>query len=455
MAVHRVTRGLRLPIAGEPAQVVEPGGGGSHVGLVADDYVSLRPALHVAEGDEVRRGQLLFEDKQVPGVRYTAPGDGRVVAINRGERRVFQSLVLALSSADLSGRGDQVRLSSFTGRHPSALRADDVRELLLESGLWTALRARPYSRVANPATAPRSLFVTAMDSDPLAPDPEVVIRGREADFERGLAALARLTDGPVFLCTSDRFSLSIPVGDRVRHERFAGPHPAGTAGLHMHTLDPAGRTHLVWHIGYQDTLAIGQLFASGDIDLTRVVSLAGPSVTRPRLLKTRIGAAVAELTGGELVHDDVRVVSGSVLSGRTAMGPVHGYLGRYHRQVSVLPEWRRRELLGWVGAGLQKYSTIGAYLSRWPGRRFAMTTAVNGSPRAIVPIGLYERVLPFDLPATFLLKALVTQDVERAEELGCLELDEEDLALCTFVCAGKHEYGPHLRRLLATMEKEG
>ena len=412
--------------------------------------------MHVAEGDEVRLGQFLFEDKTVPGVRYTAPGDGRVVAINRGERRAFQSLVIDLSDADRAGRSEQVRVSSFTGHHPSALHGDAVRELLLESGLWTALRARPFSRVADPMARPRSIFVTAMDTDPLAPDVEVVIRGHEADLARGLAALARLTEGPVFLCTSDRFSLPIPAVEQVRHERFAGPHPAGTVGLHIHTLDPVGRTRLVWHIGYQDTLAIGRLFESGSIDVKRVVSLAGPSVTRPRLVQTRLGMATDELTAGELVDGDVRVVSGSVLSGRTAMGPVHGYLGRYHRQVSALPEWRRREFLGWAGAGLDKYSTIRSFLSRWrPGRRFAMTTAVNGSLRAIVPIGLYERVMPFDLPATFLLKALVTRDVERAEELGCLELDEEDLALCTFVCAGKNEYAPYLRELLTTIEKEG
>ncbi|WP_367079322.1 Na(+)-translocating NADH-quinone reductase subunit A [Luteitalea sp.] len=454
--MHRIKQGLRLPIAGEPEQAIEPGAGGSRVGLVADDYVTLRPTMHVAEGDEVRRGQLLFEDKTVPGVRYTAPGDGRVVAINRGERRAFQSLVIEVSDADRSGRGDQVRLSSFTGRHPSALGRDAVRELLLESGLWTALRARPFSRVADPMTLPHSLFVTAMDTDPLAPDVAAVIRGREADLARGLAALARLTDGSVFLCTADGFSLPIPAVEQVRHERFAGPHPAGTVGLHIHTLDPVGRGRLVWHIGYQDTMAIGSLFESGSIDVERVVSLAGPAVTRPRLVRTRIGTSTDELTRGALVQGDVRVVSGSVLSGRVAMGPVYGYLGRYHRQVSALPEWRERELLGWAGAGLNKYSTIRSYLSRWrPARRFAMTTAVNGSLRAIVPIGLYERVMPFDLPATFLLKALVTKDVERAEELGCLELDEEDLALCTFVCAGKNEYGPYLRDLLTTIEREG
>ena len=456
MTVHRVKRGLRLPISGEPAQVVERAVSGARVGLVADDYVSLRPAMHVAVGDTVRRGQLLFDDKLVPGVRYTAPGGGRVAAINRGERRAFQSLAIDLSDADRAGRGEQVPLSSYTGRHPSALGGDAVRELLLESGLWTALRARPFSRVADPSTRPRSIFVTAMDTDPLAPDVEVVMRGREAGLARGLAALATLTDGPVFFCTSDQFSLPAPAVDRVRHERFAGPHPAGTAGLHIHTLDPAGRSRFVWHIGYQDTLAVGRLFERGEIDVTRVVSLAGPGVTQPRLIQTRLGAATDGLTSGELVDGDVRVISGSVLSGRRAMGPVHGYLGRYHRQISALREWRERELLAWVGAGLNRYSTIRAYLSRWwPDRRFAMTTAVNGSVRAIFPIGLYERVMPFDLPATFLLKALVTRDVERAEELGCLELDEEDLALCTFVCAGKNEYAPYLRELLATIEREG
>ncbi len=252
------------------------------------------------------------------------------------------------------------------------------------------------------------------------------MRGREADLERGLAALTRLTDGPVFLCTGDRFSLPVAAVDKVRHERFAGPHPAGTVGLHIHTLDPVDRARMVWHIGYQDTLAIGRLFEQGAIDVTWVVSLAGPGVARPRLVQARIGMATGELTAGELVDGEVRVVSGSVLSGRTAAGSVLGYLGRFHRQVSALPEWHQRELLGWAGAGVNRYSTIRSFVSRlWPGRRFAMTTALHGSPRAIVPIGLYERVMPFDLPATFLLKALLTHDVERAEELGCLELDEE------------------------------
>ena len=455
--VHRVPRGLKVPIAGEPDQVVDRRPSVSRVALLADDYVGLRPTLHVAPGDSVRRGQLLFEDKKMPGVRYTAPAAGTVAAVNRGERRAFQSLVIDLDSEERrGGRGAQASFSSATARHPSGMTADAVRDLLVESGLWTALRARPYSRVADPAMRPRSIFVTAMDTEPLAPDVEVVLRGREADFERGIAALARLTDGPVFVCTSERFSLPVPEMDRVRHERFAGLHPAGTAGYHIHRLDPAGRGRIVWYAGYQDVLAIGRLFTTGELDDSRVVALAGPSVRTPRLIQTRIGASTDELTAGELHDGDIRVVSGSVLAGRTAAGPILGYLGRYHRQVAALPEGRRREFMGWAGPGFAKYSAVGVFISRFfPGKRFEMTTSTNGSHRAIVPIGMYERVMPFDMHPTYLLKALLTTDIERAEQLGVLELDEEDVALCTFVCPGKHEYGPRLREVLTMIEKEG
>lgn len=454
--LHRATRGLRIPLAGEPRDVIDRGRSVSHAALLADDTVGLRPTLHVGIGEAVRRGQLLFEDKRMPGVRFTAPAAGRVAAVHRGDRRAFQSLVVELSRDEREGRGAQVAFSSYTRRHPSGLDARAVRELLVESGLWTALRARPFSRVASPSDTPRSIFVTAADTDPHAPEPERVMAGREADLEYGLAALARLHSGPVFVCTSERFNIPMPPVERVRHERFAGPHPSGTVGFHIHTLDPAGRGRVVWHAGYQDVLAMGHLFRTGELDVERVIALGGPAASRARLLRTRLGASLDELTAGELHDGEVRVVSGSVLSGRTAMGPVHGYLGRYHRQVSALPEGGRREFLGWAAPGLDQFSAVAVFLSRLlPRRRFAMTTSTHGSPRAIVPIGVYEKVMPFDLVPTYLLKALVTHDVERAEELGCLELDEEDLALCTFVCPGKHDFGRHLREVLTTIEKEG
>ena len=456
MPSHRITRGLTLPIVGQPPEAIERGLVVTQAAVVGADSLGLRPTMHVEVGSAVDRGHLLFDDKKTPGVRYTAPVAGTVVAINRGEQRAFQSLVIELSADERAGQGRQVSFASFTGLPVSNLTEEQVRNLLIESGLWTTLRARPYSKVADPAVRPRSIFVTAIDTDPLAPSVDAVMAGRAADLEAGLLALTKITDGPVFLCTSATSSIKVPRIDRVSHEQFDGPHPAGTVGLHIHTLDPVSRTRVVWHVGYQNLLAIGRLVTSGLLDARRVVALVGPSVVKPRLLEVPVGASIDELVAGSLVAGEHRVISGSVLSGRAVTGPVHGYLGRYHNQISVLPEGRHREFLGWAGPGLNTFSVTGAFLSKLrPGARFPMTTTTNGSHRAIVPIGLYEKVMPLDIEATFLLKALVTSDLERAEQLGCLELDEEDLALCTFVCPSKNEYGSALRDVLTAVEKEG
>ena len=460
MAPYRITRGLRLPIAGAPSGLVEDARPARRGALVAADYVGLRPTMHVSVGDTVSRGQLLFQDKTMPGVRYTAPAAGTVKAINRGARRALQSVVIEQSRAEREGRAPEAaRFRAWSGRHPSGMTEGEVRELLLESGQWTALRARPYGRVADPATRPHSIFVTAIDTNPLAPDVAAIVEGREGPFERGLAALARLTPGPVFVCTGPEQRVHAPASasNQIRHEVFDGVHPAGTVGVHIHTLDPVDRGKVVWHIGVQDVIATGRLFETGVLDVSRVVALGGPPVARPRLLRTRIGAATETLVNGEVdAEAGHRVISGSVLSGRAATGDVHGYLGRYHQQVSVLAEGRDREFLGWLGPGLGTFSTIRTFASALiPRRRFPMTTSTHGSPRAIVPIGMYERVMPMDLLPTPMLRALVMHDVERAEELGCLELDEEDLALCTFVDPGKADFGPHLRRVLETLRAEG
>ena len=458
MARHRVTRGVRLPLAGEPVQAVEAAAPPLRVAVLAADAVGLRPTMRAAPGDSVARGQLLFTDKRTPDVRFTAPAAGTVVAVHRGERRALQSVVIEASRAEREGREpDAARFPTFSGRHPSGMSADDVRALLLESGQWTALRARPYGRVADPGVRPHSIFVTAIDTNPLAPSMDAVVGDRAPALHRGLAALERLTDGPVHFCTGPDTRLEVPAGGRVQPEVFVGPHPAGTVGLHIHTLDPVDRRKVVWHIGVQDVIATGRLFETGQLDTARVVSLGGPPVARPRLLRTRLGASTDALVAGELGSErEVRVISGSVFGGRAAAGEVHGYLGRYHQQISVLTEGREREFLGWLRPGLDRFSAVRTFASAWlPRRRLALTTSTHGSPRAIVPIGTYERVMPLDLPATSMMRALAMQDVERAEELGCLELDEEDVALCTFVDAGKAEFGPHLRSVLDVLEKEG
>ena len=454
MALHKIAKGLDLPILGEPEQAIEPGAPIRRVALVADDYVGMKPTMHVSKGDVVRRGQLLFEDKKTPGVRYTSPGAGKVLAINRGARRALQSVVVELSEG---GGEEAVSFESYTGKPIPALSRDEIVALLVESGLWTALRTRPFSKAPGPATTPHAIFITAMDTNPLAASADVVLAGREEDFAAGQLCVAKLTDEEVYLCKAPGAAVSADPHSGIRVEEFAGVHPAGTVGVHIHVLDPVHREKTVWHVGYQDVVAIGTLFRTGQLDVDRVVALAGPSVKRPRLVRTRVGASTDDLVNGELEDGDHRVISGSVLSGRAAMGEIHGYLGRYHNQVSVIREGRPRELLGWMAPGADKFSLSNAFLSAlWRGKkRFDFSSALNGSLRAIVPIGLYERVMPMDILPTFLLRALMSDDVERAEELGCLELDEEDLALCTFVCPSKIDYGPALRRNLTQIEKEG
>lgn len=458
MALHKSKRGLRLPINGAPEARIEPGAAPRRVALLGHDYVSMKPTMRVQVGDSVKRGQVVFEDKKTEGVRFTAPAAGKVVAINRGERRAFQSLVIELGTDERSGRSgaaDEASYRSFSGKHPTSLTAAQVRELLLESGQWAALRARPFGRVADPAERPHSIFVTAVDSDPLGADPMLGLEGRESDLQRGLAALTKLTDGPVYVCTGER-GLELPPDERVRVERFSGPHPSGTVGYHIHTLDPVDRNKLVWYLGVADAVAIGHLLDKGKLDVERTVALAGPRVARPRLIRTRVGAALADLVDGELEEGPSRVISGSIFSGSQAAGEIFGYLGRFHQQISVLAEDRERQFLGWLGPGLDKFSVVNAFLSKlMPGKRFDLTTSTNGSQRAVVPIGVYEKVTPHDLMASFLARALLMRDVERAEELGCLELDEEDVALLSFVCPGKNDYGPPLREILTLIEKEG
>jgi Na+-transporting NADH:ubiquinone oxidoreductase subunit A len=451
-SVHRLRRGLDLPLAGDPLQAIDPTRGCRFVGVLADDIIGLKPTFHVQAGDRVRRGQLLFEDKANPGVRHTAPATGTVAALHRGERRAFQSLVIALDGDDADDA--QWPLASYTGAGPQQISAEAVRALLLESGLWCALRTRPFSRVPDPATSPRALFITATDTRPHAPSVDVVLAGRMEDFHAGVACLSKLTQGPTFVCVAPNSSVTVPAAPTVRLEVFDGPHPAGNAGTHVHLLSPVDLERTVWQVGYQDVAAVGRLFTTGQIEVERVISLAGPSVVRPRLLRTRLGAAIGELVQGEIASGLQRVVSGSVLDGRTAQGEVHGYLGRYHHQVSVLAEATERELFGWIMPGFDKFSIWGVVAGAFTGRRQALTTTTNGGSRAMVPIGSFERVMPLDLMPTFLLRALLMKNDERAEALGALELDEEDLALCTFVCPGKAEYGPLLRAALSRIQKE-
>lgn len=443
----KLKKGLDIPLAGSPKQEISTGNAIHTVAVLGEEYIGMRPTMSVEVGDTVKKGQVLFEDKKTPGVKFTAPVAGTVKEINRGAKRVLQSVVIEAAG------NDAVQFAKYSAEQLSGLSREQVVQNIVDSGLWVALRTRPFSQTPAIDSTPRAIFVNAMDTNPLAANPEVVIAAEGEAFSQGLTVLAKLTEGKLYL--SKKAGTNIPSVAQAQVAEFDGPHPAGLVGTHIHLLDPVSAKKVVWHIGYQDVIAIGKLFSTGELHSERVIALAGPAVKSPRLVKTVLGASVAELTAGELADGQNRIISGSVLSGSTAHG-VHGYVGRFHTQVSVLAEGYDKEFLGWIAPGATKFSVTRAYLSHLnPKRLFNMTTTTNGSARAMVPIGNYERVMPLDILPTLLLRDLISGDTDGAQTLGCLELDEEDLALCTFVCPGKYDYGTILRNCLTTIQKEG
>ncbi|HHT7877257.1 TPA: Na(+)-translocating NADH-quinone reductase subunit A [Pasteurella multocida] len=443
-----IKKGLNLPISGSPEQVIRDGNAITEVALLGEEYVGMRPSMKVREGDVVKKGQVLFEDKKNPGVVFTAPASGTVTAIHRGAKRVLQSVVIKIEG------NEQITFEKYTTEQLNQLTSEQVRQNLQTSGLWTALRTRPFSKVPAVDATPVSIFVNAMDTNPLCADPQVIVQQSAQAFEAGLTVLSRLHEGKVYLCKAANASIPSPSIANLDVKEFSGPHPAGLSGTHIHFIDPVSATKFVWYINYQDVIAVGKLFTTGELDVSRVVSLAGPQVKNPRLVRTVLGANLSQLTANEVKDGENRVISGSVLSGAKAAGPVD-YLGRYALQVSVLEEGREKEFLGWIMPGANKYSLSRTVLGHFSKKLFNFTTALNGGERAMVPIGAYERVMPLDIIPTLLLRDLAAGDTDSAQALGCLELDEEDLALCTFVCPGKNEYGPLLRQALDKIEKEG
>ncbi len=438
-----------MPISGIPLQQILPSATPRHVAIMGDDYIGMRPTMLVQEGDSVTKGQALFEDKKNPGVLFTAPASGTVVAIHRGERRVLQSVVIRLE-------GDRQReFTRYDVADLPTLTRQAVQAQLLESGLWTALRTRPFSKTPVPGTMPAAIFVTAMDTNPLSADPQPLILAQRQAFDAGLTLLTHLTDGKVHVCQANGGKLGGHPQGKVTFNTFAGPHPAGLPGTHIHFLEAVSLTKQVWHLNYQDVIAIGKLFTTGELYTDRVIALSGPQMRNPRLVRTCLGADINDLLVDETLEGENRHISGSVLSGRHAVG-AHAYLGRFHLQISVVKEGREKELFGWVMPGKEKFSvtrtTLGHFLRN---KLFNFSTDTHGGERAMVPIGNYERVMPLDILPTLLLRDLLAGDTDSAQALGCLELDEEDLALCTYVCPGKYEYGPVLREVLTRIEQEG
>ncbi len=449
MKTITIRQGLDIPLAGEPEQTVTAGPTIGEVGLVASDYPGLKPTMLVQEGDRVRLGQPVFADKKNEGVFFTAPACGTVTAIRRGDKRAFQSLVIRVEGDEAIEYAEATR--PLDGQDP-----ETIRSLLQRSGLWCGFRTRPFGRIPTADARPASLFVTALDTAPLAADPMVAISRRADEFRAGLAVLRRMLSVPIHLCVRPDAALEGVATDGISLWGFAGPHPAGLPSTHIHHIDPVHASKQAWHLDCQEVIAIGHLFTTGRPDTEQLIALAGPGVCQPRLIASRRGASLAELCTGQLREQGAwRVLSGSVLDGRP-LDAATGFLGRYHRQVAVIGEGDGRSLFGWLAPGSDRFSSTGLFASRlFPSRRFPLITAAWGGRRAIYPLGVYERVLPLDIIATSLLKSLAVGDTEKSIDLGCLELIEEDLALCSFVCPGKNEFGPMLRAVLTAIEQGG
>ena len=407
-------RGFDVPIGGAPRQEIHRGPGVSTVGLIGADYPGVRAVLRVATGDRVTVGQTIFVDRYRPAIAFSAPVSGRIQKIQRGPRRSLEFVAIARE-----GREARNGVSS-----PHAFTRDGLRSLLCSHGMWPALRERPFGYIPDPGTVPDAIFVTALDTAPLAADPTVVIAEHTEAFRAGADALRCLTDGVVYICQAPGPAL----GDHA--VVFSGPHPAGLPGTHIHHLHPVGDGRVVWHLGYQDTIAIGYLISRGEFWTDRVVALAGPSVREPRLVRTCLGADIEALTHGGLWEGPKRVLSGSILDGRR-----QAYLGRYHHQVTALPERKEPTVLSF-------------------GTRVA-STAVGGWPGPIIPLRVHGRAPSLRAPPIPLLRALSVGDVESAERLGSSEMVEEDVALLSYFCPSKTNYGQLLRGVLEQSRSGG
>lgn len=446
----KIKKGLDLPIQGRPAERISELIKTKKIALTGLDYIGLKPSVLVKTGDLVKAGDPLFASKENLGVVYTAPCPGRVVEINRGPRRVLESVVIEVDESQ--GVREFATLSEAQLK---AAEADEIIKILVASGLFTAFRQRPFSRIPVPSTRPHSIFVTSINSDPLGFNPEVVIAQYVADFTRGLSALTRLTQTQVYNVVHESFTAALPSVEGCQTLRFGGKHPCGLVGTHIHMTDPAHELKSVWHIAAQDVIAIGKLLTTGKLWNERYVALGGPLVKEPQIIHTTVGADIAEIVAGRLLEEPQRVISGSIFNGRRMEGTLH-FLGRYHYQIAVIAEDTERKLLGWIRPGAGQHSAGETFLSHFlPAKLLNITAKRNGGIRPVVPLGIFEKVMPLDILPTQLAKALLMQDIVECLRLGVLELDEEDLALMTYSCSGKNDYGALLRTILDEIFKEG
>ena len=444
--VVKISKGLDINLKGAPVKEMTAVKASKLYALMPSDFTGVTPKVVVKPEDTVKAGDALFVDKKCPELRFVSPVSGKVVAVNRGERRRVLSVVV-----EADGQNAAVE---YKAKDVPSLSADEVKADLLQSGLFAFIRQRPYDVIASPNDAPKAIFVSAFDSKPLAVDFEVALAGNEADFQTGLDALSRMA--PVYLGVNGKQnSAALNVPKNVTVTCFDGPHPAGNVGVQINHISPVNKGEIVWTVAAEDVIFIGRLFNKGKVDFTRTIALAGSEVKNPSYSKVVLGAQISSITEGRLEKNNtLRIIDGNVLTGNKTTED--GFLGAFSTEITVIPEiLNDAELLGWIAPRCSMFSTSRSYFSwLFPNRKFTMDARIKGGERHMIMSGEYDKVFPMDIYAGYLIKAIITGDIDRMEALGIYEVAPEDFALAEFIDSSKLELQRIVRQGLDMLRKE-
>jgi Na+-transporting NADH:ubiquinone oxidoreductase subunit A len=445
--IIKIKRGLDIKLQGKAEKTVLKTGLSGLYSLKPTDFIGLMPKLLVKAGDPVKVGTPLFFDKNHPEVKFTSPVSGKVIDIIRGEKRKILSVIV-----ESDEKNDFVR---FAPSDLSGLSPEKITEILLESGIWPLIRQRPYNVIANPKHSPKSIFISGFDSAPLAPEYDFIMKDSVKEFQTGINALKKLTDGKVHLglAAGSTACEAFSKANNVEIHYFKGTHPAGNVGIQIHHIDPINKGDVVWIVSPENVAIIGKLFLEGFYDNSLILALTGSEVLKPAYYKVNRGAAISNLLKDNVSNAERRYISGNVLTGTQVMKD--GFLGYYDNQLCVIPEGNYYDFLGWALPGIGKFSTSRSFFS-WltPSKQYALDTNLKGGERAYVMTGQYEKVLPMDIYPVQLIKAILAENIDKMEQLGIYEVVEEDLALCEFVCTSKINVQEILRKGLDLIRKE-
>jgi Na+-transporting NADH:ubiquinone oxidoreductase subunit A len=455
MIKHNLKKGYDIKLAGKTEKVVVEAENPKLFASQPTDFIGLKPKLEVEEGSFVKIGSPLYFDKVRPEIKFTSPASGKVVQINRGERRAITEVVIESDDQD-----EAIDYGKHLSDELSKLDVNDLKKQLLESGLWPVIRQRPFSKIADPEAKPRDIFICAMDTAPLAADPEFLLENEDENFLAGVNVLSNFTEGKLYLSADGSKQNHVSAIEKVKNvelHSFTGKHPAGNVSVHIHHIAPINIGDIVWYVYAPDVALIGQLFLSGHYPVDRIVAVAGSSA-KPEIrkyYKTRVGTKVQSLANeGNMVDDHVRYISGNVMAGRKLTE--NGYLGFYDRTLTVIPDSRKRDFFGWLTPGLKEESFSRLFLSKlFPPKEYVRDTRIHGGKRAFIQTGEYEKVLPMDILPMYLVKSIMAEEIEDMLALGLLEVDEEDFALCSYICPSKIHFGTYIRKGLDLLEKEG